>query len=479
MLPPGYLDSAPDRMIKLYAEAETAILEDMARKIAEYDFFVPAAEHQAQKLMAAGVAREDIIRRLSELTGKTKDELNRLFAEAGKQTIESDGKIYRAADIYDAAKVDAEAINAIARSGMVQTSRMFENIAATTANTATRQFEDALDSAWVQVSSGAFDSKTAVKRTVEKLASDGLNYIIYPTGHRDTVEVAVRRALVTGLNQTALRIQDELADELECDLVETTAHAGARPEHAEWQGRIFSRSGKSKKYPDFRKSTGYGTGAGLGGWNCRHSFYPYIDGMKRAYSHEELERYNEKSITYNGEEYTEYEASQLQRGIERKGRKLTRMKASLSAAGQDYSAVQTKLDDIQKEYKHFCDETGLKPQRDRMDVVARNKSVENKLQDAAGHDIIKKSKASIVGKPDTITQVVTAKGGITRNYYDSSGRQYLQISNNGHDHKKEGSIGRHGEHAHDYFWNEDGTLKKRCPARELNENERRDNADII
>ena len=97
------------------------------------------------------------------------------------------------------------------------------------------------------------------------------------------MDVAVRRAVLTGVNQTTARMQIARADEMECDLVETTAHMGARPEHMDWQGRIFSRSGKSRKYPDFVKSTGYGTGPGLCGWNCRHSFFPYFEGCPSAH----------------------------------------------------------------------------------------------------------------------------------------------------------------------------------------------------
>lgn len=79
-----------------------------------------------------------------------------------------------------------------------------------------------------------------------------------------------------------------------CDLVEVTAHAGARPEHAEWQGKVYSRSGKSKKYPDLVEVTGYGTGPGLGGWNCRHSMFPFYENIStRTYNNEELEELKE------------------------------------------------------------------------------------------------------------------------------------------------------------------------------------------
>ncbi|MEG1120527.1 MAG: phage minor capsid protein, partial [Bacteroidales bacterium] len=152
---------------------------------------------------------------------------------------------------------------------------MFDNLTRTTANTTTHQFEKVLDRAYLQITSGAFDYNSAIRSAVKDLSQKGIAVVEYPSGHTDYMEVAVRRATVTGVNQTAAKLQEVRADEMDSDLVETTAHVGARPEHAEWQGKVFSRSGKSKRHPDFRESTGYGTGAGLCGWNCRHNFYPF------------------------------------------------------------------------------------------------------------------------------------------------------------------------------------------------------------
>ena len=118
-----------------------------------------------------------------------------------------------------------------------------------------------------------------MKRAVDGLAKD-MKYITYPTGHKDTLEVAVRRAVLTGVSQTSAKLQLARADEMGCEFVEVTAHAGARPSHAEWQGKVFHRGGAvtrdGVRYEDFERATGYGTGPGLGGWNCRHSFYPCL-----------------------------------------------------------------------------------------------------------------------------------------------------------------------------------------------------------
>ena len=222
-----------------------------------------------------------------------------------------------------------------------------------------------LDRAWLQVSTGGFDANTAIRNAIKELTRQGLTTVDYASGRTMSVEAAVRMNVVTGVNQTALRLQDTLADEMDSDLVETTAHSGARPSHARWQGQVFSRSGKSKKYPDFRRATGYGTGPGLGGWNCRHSFHPYFDGMARTYGAKELKKLEAKSITYNGEKLTEYEASQRQRYIERQIRRWKREQQAMKSAGQPQEEAKAKLKEWRARQTDRVEQTGLKRQYDR------------------------------------------------------------------------------------------------------------------
>lgn len=146
-------------------------------------------------------------------------------------------------------------------------------------------------------------------------------------------------------------------------LVEKTGVlGGARPSHAKWQGKVFSRNGRvtidGVTYEDFRKATGYGRGDGLGGWNCRHTFFPYVPGSSRSWTDKELKALEEKKVEYNGEKYTEYEASQIQRGIERDIRKLKRTVAAIEATGEDASAERATLRKAQKSYTDFSEQTG-------------------------------------------------------------------------------------------------------------------------
>lgn len=384
-LDPRYLESLPNTLVDMYAAVEIDILEDMARRISSYDYFIPAALHQNQKLQELGMVQEHIIQALAGMTGRTQQEIVDLLTEASEEAIEDDVEYYKRADVYEPDKVNTEALHIALNSGLLQTQKAFKNITRTTPNSGGIQFIEALDRAWTQINVGGMDYNTAIQRAIKDLAKQGLNAtnskgqlikgaIKYnKSGRVDTLEVAVRRAIVTGANQTAAKTQEVLADELDVELVEVTAHGGARPEHAKWQGKVFSRNGDVEidgvKYRDLRKATGYGSAGGLCGVNCRHNFHPYVPGTSRAWSEEQLKKLDEKNIEYNGEKYSEYEASQIQRGIERDIRSLKRQIAAIEAGGGDASAERTQLKKANKAYTDFTEQTGLKKQTARTKVA--------------------------------------------------------------------------------------------------------------
>ena len=371
-LDPKLLNSLPDTLVEMYGLVEIDILADMARRISTYDYFIPAAQHQLQKLHELGAVQSEIIAKLSAMTGKTQEEIVSLLSEASAQAIADDVEYYTAAEVYEPTKVNTEALHAQLNSGLLQTEQAFFNITGTTANTASKQFELALDRAWTQINTGGFDYTTAIRNAIKDLSAAGIGSIEYRSGRIDNIETAVRRAVVTGANQTALKTQEVLADELGVDLVETTAHGGARPSHAKWQGKVFSRKGRvtidGVTYEDLRKATGYGSAGGLGGVNCRHNFHPYVPGTSRAWSDQQLKDLEAKNIEYNGKMYSEYEASQIQRGIEREIRKQKRIVSSLESVGEDASAERKALRDAQKAYTDFTKQTGLKKQSARTQI---------------------------------------------------------------------------------------------------------------
>lgn len=501
MLKSEYLQRVPDGMIKLYAQAEADILADMARRISTYDYWIPAVEHQAKMLEEAGMVREEILARLKTLTGRTDRELRQLMQEAGTAALKSDDAVYCRQGLNPPPVSASEDLQKILQAGYEKTSGAFRNLTLTTARTAAHQFEQALDKAYMQITLGGMDYNTAIRSTIKQLSAEGVGAIRYPTGRTDTIEVAVRRAVVTGVNQTALRLQDARADEMGADLVEVSAHAGARPSHAQWQGGIYSRSGKSRKYPDFVKITGYGTGAGLGGWNCSHSFRPWFEGMSRTYDKALLKEYQAKDYEYNGVRMTEYEALQEQRKIERNIRRWKREQNALQAAGLDSGEASAKIAEWNRRQKDFLEQTGLKADGTRVAVgkgstpketervaLLKQKEIEKYSQYrynkngtiVVTDDWTKKEhpKVSAEYKPYAVVDVLSQKGKQTdRMYYDADGRQLRQVSTGAHGNPKRHPYGRNGEHAHDIIW-KDGKIVDR-PARELTEQERKENANIL
>lgn len=373
MLDANYLDGLPDELVKLFAKAERTILADMARRIKKYDCWLPSVEHQKRMLQLAGVMQEEIFTALSKLTGKTDAELKRLMLQAAKRMEQDGAAAYAAAGRQAPPFEKSENLRKILQSGYKNLQSEFKNICRTTAVAAARQFTEATDLAWMQVHSGAMSYDAAIRQACKGLAKEGLAAVQYPSGHKDTIETAVRRAVVTGVNHTCCDLALEEAKELGLDLVEVSAHEGARPEHALWQGKVYSISGKSEKYPSFYDVTGYGSGRGLGGWNCRHSFAPYVEGEPRVWSDEALEKLKEPVCEYQGQKLTEYEASQIQRRNERQIRRWKREYTTMEAAGQDTTKAATKIKKWQAEQENFLKETGRKRQYSRENVVAIQK----------------------------------------------------------------------------------------------------------
>ncbi len=242
MLAPDYLDHAPDRLVLLWQQVEDDILRDVARRIGKMDALTPTANWQLWRYQQTEAVRKDVVKLLARYTGKSEAEIRRLMKEAATAALEAEDEIYFNYKNEAPPLEESVPLQNLLNAGYRQTAGSFSNLTATTANTVSGAFEQALDRAWLQVSSGAFDYKTAVKRAVDGLA-DSMPYVTYPSGHRDTLEVAARRCVLTGVNQTCAKLQLERARQMGVCYVQTSCHAGARPSHAEWQGKIFALNG--------------------------------------------------------------------------------------------------------------------------------------------------------------------------------------------------------------------------------------------
>lgn len=367
MLTPEYLDGLPEPVTALYQQAEDAILADMARRIVNTDLWTPSADWQYRKLREAGALSEDIIAELARITKKSRTEIRKLMQDAAIESMGYDEGIYETHGMTGEPLASSEALTSILNAGYRATMQTMRNLTRTTAAAASRQFVTALDEAWMKVQSGAFSADAAVRDAVKGLAESGVECIKYPSGRKDTLEVAVRRAVVTGVNQTCGQMQLERAKEMGADLMEITAHEGARPSHAEWQGQIVSLSGQ----PGYLtlEGIGYGDVAGFKGANCRHDWNPWFEGMPRTWTPEALAKLNEPRYEYDGKKLTQYEASQVQRYNERQIRKWKRVYAAQKAAGQDTTEAAAKISEWNKRQGDFLRQTGFKRRQSREEIA--------------------------------------------------------------------------------------------------------------
>lgn len=243
-------------------------------------------------------------------------------------------------------------VAASAARGMAEIMRR-ENIAL--AASAEREWYAATAEAVLRVEGG--DSpRRAIGDAVSRLAKLGITTIDYKSGVSTSVDAALRRHLVTQANQARNDVLWRRMDEWGCDLVYTTAHYGARPTHAVWQGKVFSRSGRSAKYPPLVEATGYGTAAGLCGVNCRHRMVPYVEGASKLPDTDYSEQ--ERLTGMTGGEY--YAATQAQRRLEAAIRATKREVSVGEVAGADMTAGRVRLGDLQSKLRAHCREHHLR-----------------------------------------------------------------------------------------------------------------------
>lgn len=383
---PEILDSLPEELAELYRGLEDALLMEICSRLKLRDELNEVTVQDIKALRSHGIELKKIEKAIRQTTGISEKKLNELIDDVVKRN----QKYYT--EVIDLARVtqpdvlvDATTIDAIKR----QTQDVFRNITASmgflvdagrTMLPPAKAYQWALDNAVMQVQSGAINYNQAIKTAVKQLADSGLKVVDYESWHRDQIDVAARRAVMTGVNQICAKYTEQSAQYLETPYFEVSAHAGARDKpgpspwssHKDWQGKVYSiRAGDI--YPSIYDVCGLGAVDGLEGANCRHRRNVWVEGVsERTYTDEQLAHIDDDlGCDFDGKKYTAYEATQMQRRVEREARKLKREKAAYKAAGlhEDETAVNIRLRRLNAKYKAFSVAAGLPEQRERMKVL--------------------------------------------------------------------------------------------------------------
>lgn len=508
MLKPEYLNALPEPLVLLMQQLEEWTIRDIARRLASSGVTETARYQWGQ--LTDFYDETELRAELDRVTGEAQDlagalydtsvseaftTQQRAYAQAGKtaafDTVRQLLETGRSQLVGDVLNLTGSLGFAVKQNGKI----VFQGLG--------QFYIDALNRAQMEVVTGVSDAQSAIRRAVKEMANSGLRTVDYAGGASMRIDAAARRAVMTGVNQATARMTDRLMEELGAEYVETTAHAGARPDHQVWQGRQFKVNGAEPGYPNFALSTGYGTVTGLCGANCYHSYYPYFPGYSTpAYTRSELLHIDPPPVEYEGKRYNAYEATQLQRKYERNIRASRDKLVGYDAAGlsDDFMTESVKLKALERGYRDFSKLADLPTQNDRLQMLGFDRSVSSKAVWANNRYLAKYSgyryteKGTIVVtddwkdkdhfrlppkyRPYAVIETVTGVNKqVDRTIYDAEGVMLKQIHSGPHSNPKHHPYGTHGEHKHDIWWLENGRREHRQG--ELDPSERKEHADIL
>lgn len=385
MFTPTEIEALPSAMEQLYRSLQLNIMSDITERLkANGEEITSAADWQINRLYELGVSKDEIDSLIQSTLDVSDDEIDRIYDEVVKSGYARNEELYTGKGKEYIPYAENKQLQQLVKAVKNQTKSEYRNITGSL-GFAVRNADDTLsftpladfyqrtlDNGLMQIASGAVDYNTVLKRAVKAMTDSGLRTVDYASGWSNRVDVAARRALMTGFNQVVAKVNEDNAEQLGTEYFEVSYHRGARPTHQVWQGRVYSKK-------ELETVCGLGTVTGLCGANCYHSYSPFMKGIDTpTYSEEELDHMNEEENTpkeYNGRQYTAYEAQQRQRQLETAMRADRQKIELLTQGGADYDTItgeKVRYFQRQDEYVKFSKAMNLPQQWERITVNGKN-----------------------------------------------------------------------------------------------------------
>jgi hypothetical protein len=393
-----YKNKLASKIASRYQDLEECIMQDIVRRIVKAGEITSTADWQINRLRILEYSSEDIEKEIKKALNASYPEMFELYDKV------INWEYVRNKDIYE--QINAEYIpfeengqlKQITEAIIDQSFDDLENVTNSLGfyldygngqkvlTPLSQVYTKYLDAACYDIVTGAFDYNSVLRRVVTQLTNSGLRQIDYSSGRANRVDVAARREVMTAVSQITGKISEYNAQKLGTEYFEVEWHAGARPTHAVWQGRVWS---KEQLY----SVCGLGTVTGLLGVNCYHTYYPFFPGIsQRNWSDDWLEEQNRKEAepkSFDGKEYTLYEAKQRQRQMETAMRAQREKVRLLQHGGADQDEIilhKAKYQGQLNEYSRFCKKMSLTEERERiyLDMMGRI-ATNNKSQNSIFH----------------------------------------------------------------------------------------------
>lgn len=361
-----------------FRNLENRIMEDVVRRIKKTGQITSSADYQLNRYYILGNSTKDIEDIVKSAVGDDYPETFKLYDEVIEKQYTRSKKLYEQVNEEFIPYEQNEQLQQLVNGLIQQSNDELYNITRSMGfmvdmgggrkvfSPLSDYYNQYLDNAIVEITSGAFDYNTVIRRVVGQMTNSGLRTVDYASGYSSRCDVAARRAIMTGLSQLTGHISQTNAQKLHTEYFEIDWHAGARPSHRTWQGKVWS-------YRELVTVCGLGTVTGLQGANCYHEYYPFIPGIsERQFSDKWLAEQNRKEDrqkVFKGKEYTLYEATQRQRYLEtnmRAQRQKVKLLQQAGASQDDIMLARCKYQAQLDEYKAFCERMGLQEQRERI-----------------------------------------------------------------------------------------------------------------
>lgn len=375
MLTPKDFYEIEREITRMYSKVEADLVRRICRYLYRCNGNIDPADWKMLKLDGMGVLEKELKRLIAHDTQAMESDLANLIKKTVEKNNTTDTKLLDAIKDYtktvgsDTHNLSVDFTPSFMQEakmrGILANAKRGINLTNTRALEACQQIvTDTVNKAYVSVMEGSETIRDAVSKASRALAKKGITVATYASGSQYSVSIesAVRRNVVTSVSQATAQMTIESSQNAGVDLVRTSAHMGARPSHALWQGQVFSLSGKSNKYQSLSAGTGYGTAGGLCGCNCRHYFFPYVEGFDSA-------SYGLDDVTADENEKA-YEQQQKQRYYERQVRSWKRVKdvASDQKDAEEASKASSHIRMYQKRLRELCEDTGLPRQYEREQI---------------------------------------------------------------------------------------------------------------
>lgn len=390
------LDKVLERFYNRYNKYNTKVLQTLGNVVKQFDGISPSEAHILAQELKLGFDVNELLLELSKISGKSIKDIEVLFDKVAKENVEFSEVYYKAKNKEYVKYEDNIQLKNMVESIKKQTDGLFTNLANSqnigfslkdsqgnvTYKPLANVYNDLIDEAVYNVSTGVTDYQSAMRNTIRQLADSGIKVheekIAYKSGYNRRIDSSVRQNVLVGLRQVNIGIQEEIGKDFGADGVELSAHYPCAEDHLEIQGKQYSNENFEKLNNELDRP--------IGTYNCRHFVFSIILGVNEpSYTDKQLKEMKDESlekISYEGKEYTKYEATQIQRKLETAIRQQKDRQIIAQASGdkEEVSKAQSRITQLTKEYNDFSNAAGLDTYKNRLTVSGYRRVAKSKLK---------------------------------------------------------------------------------------------------